>query len=124
MLNEDEKTKRLAQIAERQRVVDRIGWWSDGYATNPAEDEFCRHAPGDIAYLFAVIHDLTAQLKELRTIHNRTADIFDALGIWTGADDLLWDRLEYLLSGMGGYCDPMKTKAILERNAEWLLKGR
>jgi hypothetical protein len=63
---------------------------------------------GVMRALIAECKRLQSELKELRQIHSGTAELFDVLGIWTGADDLLWDRLIYLIDGMNGYCDPAK----------------
>lgn len=66
------------------------------------------HRAGVMRQLAAECKRLQGEVSELRKIHNGTAELFDALGIWTGADDLLWDRLIYMIDGMGGYCDPAK----------------
>lgn len=106
----------LASINGRLHAIGpRFAWWADRMATGRADDEFIEHAPRDIEYLMTEIYRLEGELKTIREMCNRTADIFDALGIWTGADDVLWDRLEYLLGGMNGYCDPAKTKPALDR---------
>ncbi len=81
---------------------------SEGMGEALRNAEFIAHAPQDIDTLLAENERLQRELGELRRIHNKTAELFDALGIWTGADDLLWDRLIYLIDGMGGYCDPTK----------------
>lgn len=48
--------------------------------------------------------------------------IFDGLGIWTGADHLVYDRLNYLLSGMNGYCDPEAVKKQVRAAPMWFTK--
>lgn len=63
-----------------------------------------------------VISDYIAMRRD----NFKALELFDALAIWTGADDLVHDRLIYLLSGMAGYCDPAKTETIVKAvAAKW-----
>lgn len=86
---------------------------TQSWAQVEKDAEFMMHAPADVDYLLTVIGQLESKLSEVFKMCHKTQDLFDALGIWTGMDSVLWDRLIYLLSGMGGYCDPAKVGSIV-----------
>lgn len=117
MTNDDvEKLLKETKILRESALLHR----RDALAS---ENEDAFQQSGNIYHYTGKVLELIQDLKETRQMCVRTAELFDALGIWTGADDLLWDRLDYLLSGMGGYCDPEKSKQILdEARKKWYAK--
>lgn len=70
--------------------------------------------PVHLYHTLKAMENVLSDYQDMRRDVFKALEILDALGIWTGADDLVHDRLVYLLSGMAGYCDPAKTDPIVK----------